>query len=135
MTAGRSRLQSGFTLIEVIVAFAITILVIGALYTAWGGALARSDRARGEALAVLHAESLLERAGLEWPLDGLAREESLAGAFRGEVVATKRLRAAAPESPLRLFDVTVTVQSADARPPVVLRRVMAETDPRPTTGR
>ncbi|MEZ5512454.1 MAG: type II secretion system protein [Steroidobacteraceae bacterium] len=135
MTVGCTRSQRGFTLIEVIVAFAITILVVGALYTAWGGALARSDRARREALAVLHAESLLERAGLEWSLDGLALEKSLLGGLRGEIVATQRLRAAAPESPLRLFDVTVTVQGADARAPVVLRRVMADTDARPTTGR
>ena len=54
----RSR-QKGFTLIEVVVAFAILALSLGALYESFGGSLRRSGVASREELAVLRAESLL----------------------------------------------------------------------------
>jgi general secretion pathway protein I len=53
---GRSR---GFTLIEVVVAFAILALSLGALYESFGGALRRSAASRNAELAALKAESLL----------------------------------------------------------------------------
>jgi general secretion pathway protein I len=49
----------GFTLIEVVVAFAILSLALGALYESFGGALRRSGTARLHELAQLRAESLL----------------------------------------------------------------------------
>ena len=49
----------GFTLIEVVVAFAILALSLGALYEIFGGALRRSGSARQQELAALRAESLL----------------------------------------------------------------------------
>ena len=49
----------GFTLIEVVVAFAILALSLGALYESFGGALRRSATAGKRELAALRAESLL----------------------------------------------------------------------------
>jgi general secretion pathway protein I len=51
--------EGGFTLIEVVVAFAILALSLGALYESFGGSLKRSGAARQQDLAALRAESLL----------------------------------------------------------------------------
>ncbi len=51
--------RRGFTLIEVVVAFAILALSLGALYESFGGALRRSATASKRELAALRAESLL----------------------------------------------------------------------------
>ena len=49
----------GFTLIEVVVAFAILALSLGVLYEAFGGALRRSAVSTQRELAALRADSLL----------------------------------------------------------------------------
>jgi general secretion pathway protein I len=59
ITERRPRRQGGFTLLEVIVAFAIFALTIGALFETFGGARRRSVQASGQELAWLTAQSLL----------------------------------------------------------------------------
>jgi general secretion pathway protein I len=54
-----TRRARGFTLIEVVVAFAILALALGALYETFGGSLKRSAMASQRELAALRAESLL----------------------------------------------------------------------------
>lgn len=53
------RRARGFTLVEVVVAFAILALALGALYESFGGALRRSASASRDELSMLRAESLL----------------------------------------------------------------------------
>jgi general secretion pathway protein I len=55
----QDRHARGFTLIEVVVAFAILALALGALYGSFGGALRRSGTASQYELAQLRAASLL----------------------------------------------------------------------------
>jgi general secretion pathway protein I len=63
-----TRREAGFTLVEVVVAFAIAAVVLGALYTLMAGALRGEGgaAARDQALAVARAH--LEAIGIEQPL-------------------------------------------------------------------
>jgi general secretion pathway protein I len=74
MNATRSR---GFTLIEMVVAFAILALTLTTLYGAFANALARSRHDLELSEGTLLAESLLARAGSECPLT----EETRSGAW------------------------------------------------------
>jgi general secretion pathway protein I len=65
MNAMRSH---GFTLIEMVVAFAILALTLTALYGAFESSLARSRHDLDLSEGTLLAESLLARGGSEWPL-------------------------------------------------------------------
>jgi general secretion pathway protein I len=66
----------GFTLIEVVIAFAILALSLAALYGAFESALSRSRRDARFGEATLIAQSLLARGGSEFP--------SAQGNYRGQ---------------------------------------------------
>lgn len=51
--------QRGFTLIEVVVAFAIFALAATALFEVFGGAMRRTDRARAALMVQLESESVM----------------------------------------------------------------------------
>ena len=55
----RSRTQSGFTLVEMLVALAIVALSFAVLFKVISDGLDRTHRAREEVLAAAHAQSLL----------------------------------------------------------------------------
>jgi general secretion pathway protein I len=59
---------SGFTLIEMVIAFAILGLSLSALYATFQSALSRTGHDAHLSEATLLARSLLSRAGTEWPL-------------------------------------------------------------------
>ena len=70
--------QSGFTLLEVLVAFAIFALSVGALYESFAGSLRRTLKAEVEGRAWLSAQSLLTEIRVRpapWP----AEEEGVTG--------------------------------------------------------
>lgn len=68
------RAVTGFTLIEMVVAFAILGVSLSALYATFQSALARTRHDARLSEATLLARSLLARAGTEWPLkDGSTR--------------------------------------------------------------
>jgi general secretion pathway protein I len=58
---GERLCQRGFTLIEVVVAFAIFTLAVGALYESFGGAVRRNRQAHDRDQAVMIAQSLLSQ--------------------------------------------------------------------------
>jgi prepilin-type N-terminal cleavage/methylation domain-containing protein len=67
-----ARQQSGFTLLEVLVAFAIFVLSVGALYESFAGSLQRTLKAEVEERAWLTAQSLLTEIRVRsapWPAE------------------------------------------------------------------
>ena len=59
--------QSGYTLLEVVVAFAILTLSLSALFESFSITLRRSEKVRNMSRAVLLAESTRDRVGVELP--------------------------------------------------------------------
>jgi general secretion pathway protein I len=70
------RASTGFTLIEMVIAFAILGLSLSALYATFQSALSRTRHDAHLSEATLLAHSLLARAGTEWPI--------IEGSLRGE---------------------------------------------------
>jgi general secretion pathway protein I len=68
------RRTQGFTLIEMVVAFAILGVSLSALFATFESTLSRTARDARFSDATLLAQSMLARAGTEWPLDGTAHE-------------------------------------------------------------
>lgn len=58
----------GFTLLEVLVAFTLLALVLGAVLQIFSGGMRTAERARNHAVGVLLAESKLAGIGIEDPL-------------------------------------------------------------------
>ncbi len=107
--AGGARRQAGFSLLETVVAFAITAMALVALYQAAGGALQRVGESGAYTYALALAESLLSEHG-EVPRGGLAASGETEDGFGWEI------RSAQVEgvgesvlSPLPLYRVDVSV--------------------------
>jgi len=82
--AHRTGRDRGFTLLEVLVAFTLLALVLGAAYAAMGGALTAQTRAEIAAEGLSRAESALARLGRDWPLtEGIQRRND--GGWRTDV--------------------------------------------------
>ena len=103
MTAQRA---AGFTLIEMVIAFAILGVSLSALYATFQSALSRTRHDAHLNEATLLARSLLTRAGTEWPL--------IEGSSQGEwseytyEVTEHKILAPAKEVPFTLPAVQVT---------------------------
>jgi general secretion pathway protein I len=109
----------GFTLIEILVAFAILAVVLVALYRVFGGGLATTVRLERSTAALLFARSTLERVGTDIPL--VAGEQS--GAAADGTAWTLDIRptglidqAAQQTAPVLPFEVAITVSRAGITP-------------------
>ena len=65
----QARAKAGFTLLEVLIAFAILALSLGAILQAFGTGLVAITRAESHATAALQARSLLAEVGSSRPLE------------------------------------------------------------------
>jgi general secretion pathway protein I len=103
MTARR---DAGFTLIEMVIAFAILGLSLSALYATLQGALSRTGHDAHLSEATLLARSLLARVGTEWPMiEGSS--QGVWNEFAYELTERK-LPAPANQTPFTLPTVQVT---------------------------
>lgn len=119
----RSRLQRGYSLIEVIVAFALLALALTLLLGTLSGA-ARQVRWSGDAgRAALHAQSLLDQVGVGEAIEpGQSGGQFDEGRYRWTLSiepwtdpALPPAAAIDPAAP-RLFEVALSVQWGDGRP-------------------
>jgi general secretion pathway protein I len=101
--------ECGFTLIEMVVAFAILGLTLTALYGSFEAALSRTHRDARLSEGTLIAQSLLARAGADWPLTA----GTLEGDFGGYTytLVTTEVPAPSRERPFTLptFAILATV--------------------------
>jgi general secretion pathway protein I len=77
-----SRPDSGFTLIEVVVAFSILAVSLGAIFLAFGSGSNNLSHAERYTVATLVAESQLARAGIEFPYTLGEQRGQFADAYR-----------------------------------------------------
>ncbi len=98
----------GFTLIEVLVAFAIAAVSLATLFRIFAGGLDSARIAEGEARATMLAESELAMLGVEAPLEDGERAGVDDDGYRWRVT-TRRIQGGDDNHPLARYDVTVRV--------------------------
>jgi general secretion pathway protein I len=74
--------EAGFTLLEILVAFAILGLAAGAILSMFGSNIARIARSENQRLAVMAARSVMARAGGDIALEPGTRKGEMPGGIR-----------------------------------------------------
>lgn len=109
---------AGFTLLEVVVAFAILALILGVVFEAIGGGARNARLAEEYTVATLWAKSTLAAFGVEKDLVAGESQGRLPGPYRwrGRVTAVEESKriSATKEEP-RLYDIRLTVEWGDGR--------------------
>jgi prepilin-type N-terminal cleavage/methylation domain-containing protein len=108
----------GFTLIETLVAFAITAVALAGLVPTLAGSLSRTESAAASRIAVLHAESKLAQFGTEYPLKPGETSGRLDKRYTwtARVSVMPDLLKDAPQG-VRVYDVDVSVRWGAANDP------------------
>ncbi len=112
--------QAGFTLLELLVAFAILAVAMAATLQAFSGGLDAARRTESASEALAAARSLLDRVGTEIPIEpGRYRggeERGTSWSIRIERRNSPLDRLAQPERFYALFDVMVTAAVPGSEP-------------------
>ena len=120
------RTEAGFTLLEVLVAFAILAVAMAAVLQAFGGGLDAVRRTETASHSWSLARSLLDRVGTELPIaPGLRNGEDGSGTAWTVLINRRKSpldQLKAVERPYALYDVVVTV-SAPGTAPATLQTV------------
>jgi len=106
--ARRAREGAGFTLVEVLVAFAIAALGLAALFQIFATGLRSAAISEGYARATMLAESQLDRVGIEQPLAPGERFGVFDDGYRWHV-AIAPYQEAEMDALVEIFEVSVTV--------------------------
>jgi general secretion pathway protein I len=109
----------GFTLIEILIAFAILAVALAALFQAFSGGLDAIDRTDRATTSVLLARSLMDRVGGDIPLVVGTRAGDFENGFEWQVTLTPASADLAPPvtgQQVQLLQISVTVSSDSAAP-------------------
>jgi general secretion pathway protein I len=112
-TPARTDSESGFTLVEIVVAFAAAALLLGALYQVFSTGLRSGATADHYSRAVLLAETALEAIGTVVELSGRDERERLDGRYERRTRIRPRpdlLPADSAGANLMLYEVEVSVR-------------------------
>ncbi len=112
----RHRSKRGFTLIEVVVAFAILALVLGVVFEAVGTNARNARLGEQYSIATLWAESKLAALGIETPLEAGERQGQLPAPYRWHSRVTPvsdESDVSGPPTRTQLFEVILTVEWGD----------------------
>lgn len=112
MARGR-RADRGFTLIEVVVAFVVLALSLGALFEIFATGLRSAGAAGDYAVAAMVAESRLDALDVETPLEAGEYGGPLDGGFRWRAEARPYPLDETPGVPYPLVEVVLTVSWHD----------------------
>lgn len=122
MNSTSVRAQTGFTLLEVMLAFVILAAALGLLISMLSNGLRQVRQAQGETEATLHAQSLLDQIGLLEPIEAGRSEGELGqGRYRYELEVTEVADPVAPSEPSEPTPGAVVVLN----PPKVFRVALA----------
>jgi general secretion pathway protein I len=112
--------EAGFTLLEVLVAFAILAVAMAAVLQAFGGGLDAVRRTEAASQSWSAARSLLDRVGPELPIvPGMRSGTDEAGSAWTVLIGRRKSaldQMKGAERPYALFDVLVTVEAAGTAP-------------------
>jgi general secretion pathway protein I len=103
----------GFTLLEVLIAFAIAALSLTALAQIFSNALGATERAGGTTQATLIAQSKLAQVGTTFPLeDSTQSGEEQNGFYRWQLIVTpyEPPKLENPEAPVALTSLTLPLE-------------------------
>ncbi len=114
MLLSRDASRAGFTLLEVLIAFAVLSMTLIAAYRLLGTGLRGSERAERVTFALLAAESKLAEIGGSTPLRAGRSGGALGGGYRWRAEVRRRREPAAEASsaaapPVAAYEVSVTV--------------------------
>jgi general secretion pathway protein I len=118
----RRQSAAGFTLIEVVVAFAIFAVCIGPVLAAFAGATRHSHQARRQEMAVLVAQSVLAsiRATEDFGQAVKTGSEGRGIRWRAEIAA--QTKTANVDGLLSVYSVAVSVFDVEAETPIITLR-------------
>lgn len=119
---GNPARQRGFTLIEVLVAFAIFALSIGALFELFSGATQRSRQAEDSEMLWLTAQSVLSERRV-WPAPWPEEEKGERSGIQWRVITKPYDAGANPASPWKAFLVQIEAADSGSRRTVELQSV------------
>lgn len=120
----RPRRASGFTLTEVLVAFTVLALSLGALYESFGWTLRRSRTVEQRDAAIVLAQSILTLTQLQIRKHGAVAPEGQDGVMRWRAKLSERSLEHSSAEGWHAFDVEVMVAfGRDNKQQVVLRGV------------
>jgi general secretion pathway protein I len=105
--------QRGFTLLEVLIAFAIAALSLTALAQIFSNALSATERAGGTTQATLIAQSKLAQVGTTFPLeDSTQAGDEQNGFYRWQLAITpyEPPKIENPEAPVALTNLTLPLE-------------------------